>query len=561
MERRIGVYICECGPNIADAVDIDRVIEAVSPLDGVVVADKHKLLCSPDGKKFIPDQIREHNLTHLVIGACSPKQHESTFMTACIDGELNPFMFQMANIREHVAWITPDKDKATERSIRHVQAAINRVCGHTPLEIKELECNPDVLIIGGGIAGITAAQLLGSPGRKVYIVEKEGKLGGKVAAYEKVFPDMAKGSDLTETSLKIVEENENIEVMTDSEVTEVLGYLGNFVVTVNRNNQETDSLILEVGAILTSPGMSLNNPESIAAYGYGSFGEVYTAFEIEEMNLSGKITMKNGQEPKSVGIIHCVGRKDIGYCSQVCCQVSMKIARNLIEKIPGVDVTAFYQDLSIPGSGSQEFFEETKKGGAAYVCADTVKISKSKSALKILYGQDGVTTDEKTVDMVVLMSAIKPAGDSAKLSEILNIPLGDKGFFTEEHEIISQVNTTIQGIYLSGCASGPKGIPETVVQSEAVAGKILSTLVPGRKLETEAKTSKISEELCTACKICLTVCCYSAISYDEIKEACVVNDVLCKGCGNCAAACLSGAAVHQHFTSGQIYRELAEILK
>ena len=144
MEKRIGVYICECGPNIAEAVDIDGVIEAVSGMDGVVVADRYKLLCSPDGKKYLPGQIRDLNLTHLVVGACSPKQHESTFMTACVEGGINPFMFQMANIREHVAWITPDKDKATERSIRHVKAAINRVRGHAPLEMKELECNPDV---------------------------------------------------------------------------------------------------------------------------------------------------------------------------------------------------------------------------------------------------------------------------------------------------------------------------------------------------------------------------------------------------------------------------------
>ena len=359
--------------------------------------------------------------------------------------------------------------------------------------------------------------------------------------------------------LRDIEENESIEVLTETTVEKVLGYFGNFVVTVNSGDSDNGSREFNVGAILAAAGMNFYSPETLKDYGYGQIGEVYTALEFEAMNKSGTIAMKNGKKPESVGIIHCVGRTEKGYCSRVCCMVSMKIARYLQEKAPGCAATGFYRDLSIPGSGAQSFYEKTQAGGACYICSDKVELSESNGKVRVAYTGDNSGTEE--FDMVVLLPSIEPAVDAAELAEMLNIEAGSKGFLTEEHEIIGPVNTSIQGIYLSGCISGPRGISETVAQSEAAAGKILSTLVPGRKLETEAKTSHISEHLCVGCRTCMTVCCYSAIEYDETKGICVVNEVLCKGCGNCASACPSGAAVHQHFTAKQIYREMLEILR
>jgi len=176
IDRKIGVYVCECGPNIADAMDIDRIIEAVSGMENVTVIERYKLLCSPDGKKYLAEHIRKHGVTHLVVGACSPKQHEATFMGVCEEAGMNPFLMQMANLREQIAWITPDKEKATERAIRHMKAAVRRVRYHAALEQKEIECNADVRVIGGGIAGMSAALLLSSPSRKVFLVEKNTEL-------------------------------------------------------------------------------------------------------------------------------------------------------------------------------------------------------------------------------------------------------------------------------------------------------------------------------------------------------------------------------------------------
>jgi len=560
MKKRIGVYVCECGPNIAGAVDIDRVLEAVLSLDGVAVAEKYGLLCSGDGKKYLVEQVREHGLTHLVVGACSPKQHELTFMTVCEESGLNPFLFQMANIREQVAWITPDKEKATERTIRHLKAAIRRVLYHTALEQKEIETNPDVLVIGGGMAGISAALSLGSS-RKVYVVDKRDALGGKALKYEKISPGMANSADVVENYLRGIETDENIEVLTNTNVEEVRGFFGNFLVKLRENDAESDARELRVGAIIVALGMDPLDSEVLSEYGYGKIQNVYTSLELEQANVDGKLGMSGGGKPKSVGIVHCVGRKEAGYCSEICCTVGMKIACYLQEKFPGIAVTEFYQDLSIPGRGAQVLYEEAKRAGTEFIRATNVQLSESDDKIKISYERDHDKTEEKPVDMVVLLVGIGPPADAEKISNLLSVPLGKGGFFTEEHAKISPVSSSIEGIYLAGCASGPKGIPETISQSEAVAGKILAGLVPGRKIETEAKTSRIAENLCMGCQTCLDVCCYGAISYNETRGICVVNEVLCKGCGNCAAACPSGAASHQHFTSRQVYQEIAEIVK
>ena len=554
IDRKIGVYVCECGPNIADAMDIDRIIEAVSGMENVTVVERYKLLCSPDGKKYLAEHIREHGVTHLVVGACSPKQHEATFMGVCEEAGMNPFLMQMANLREQIAWITPDKEKATERAIRHMKAAVRRVRYHAALEQKEIECNADVLVIGGGIAGMSAALLLSSPSRKVFLVEKNTELGGMVSRCGKLFPDMVKGSEITESRVKSLKEDKNIEVLTGTVVEKVLGFFGNFVVTVRE--KESEPREFKVGAVVVATGADLFDPGALAEYGYGKIKNVVTALELEEMNLKGKIALENGNQPKSVGIIHCVGRKEKGYCSEVCCRVGMKISRYLKEKIPGASVTEFYQDLCVPGYGAQAFYEETRNEGVEFVYTETVKLSESDKNIKI--DHDGKVD---TVDMVVLLPAIEPAEDTSDISEMLGVERGKGGFLTEEHEKIGPVTTTVEGVCLAGNVSGPKTVRDTVSQSEAVAGKILSSLVPGRKLETEARTSKISESLCTGCRTCLTVCCYSAIEYDESRGICTVNEVLCKGCGNCAAACPSGAATHQQFTPIQIHREMMEVLR
>jgi len=557
-EVRIGVYVCECGPNIAEKVDIDRVLEQISDYEGVAIADRYKLLCSGDGKEFLKERINEERLTHLVVAACSPKVHDITFMNVCEQAGLNPYLYQLANIREQCAWIIEDKDEATEKALRHIKAAIRRVTYHAPLEKKEIDSNPDVMVIGGGISGITAALLLASPDRKVYLVEKTSSLGGRLRDFERVFPSMERTSDLIDSKIAEVEESQSIEVLKDTEVEHVLGFFGNFEVkVVTKGDLEKE---FTVGAVVTAIGFDMFDPEKTPRYGYKKFNDVLTAIEFERMNASGNILLQNGDKPKSVAIIHCVGRQDKGYCSEVCCLYSAKFARYLKEKLPDVSVSSLYSDLCLPGKSYQRFLEQTKEGGAEFVRASDVEVVEVSDGMAVKYRTGSSGENTTPVDMVILAPAMEPGEDTSRLAEVLNIARAENGFFIEEHEKIGSVSTSIEGVYITGCAQGPKNIADTIVQSEAATGRILSSLIVGEKIEPEVKVSEISGVLCTGCKTCLTVCSYSAIGFDESKKISVVNDAICRGCGNCAAACPSGAAGLKGFTTKQLYQELMEAL-
>jgi heterodisulfide reductase subunit A len=563
--KKIGVYVCECGTNIAEKVDIGKVIAAITPLKDVGIVERYKLLCSEEGKKFLKQSIEEHGLTHVVVAGCSPKQHEVTFMNVCEQSGLNPQLFQLTNIREQCAWVTSNGEEATDKAIKLIRAAISRVGYHHPLEKHEAQCNPDVLVIGGGIAGIKASQILAAPDRKVYLVEKTSSLGGKVKSFSKLFTNMESGLNLIDKEMQRLLENENIKVLTDSEVEQILGFLGNFEVKVVKKAEDKE-LNFNVGAVILATGFELFDPTGLPQYGYGKLDDVYTSLEFEEMNIpggptGGKILLKNGQPPESVAIIHCVGREEKGYCSKVCCMYSLKFDRMLKSQLSQAEVSHLYADLCVPGKSCQKFYEDTKEMGVKFVRAARTEVSRNEKGITIKYETETRLKGELAVDMVILLPAMETCSDAGKFATMLNVPQDDKGFFVEEHQLLGPVASAVEGIFVVGCARGPQSISESIVQSEAAAGKILSALVPGRKLELEVRTSGISEDFCLGCKTCIDVCAYGAITFNEAKKISVVNEVLCHGCGSCAAACPSGAAKLKHFTFPQIYQELKEVLR
>lgn len=544
---KIGVYLCECGPNIADRIDLERAIEELSSLEGVEVVAKHKLPCSPPGRKFVKENIRENAITHVVVGACSHKQHETTFMKVCEDAGLNPYLLQLVNIREQCAWMTPDKEEATEKAIRELRGAISRVRYHTALIKKEIECSPDILIIGGGISGIQASLILTSPSRKVYLVERTPNLGGTAVQFERFFQDTTANSFVKE-KIEQIHANERIEVLTNSEVQEVVGFFGNYVARVKKPEEEIE---IKVGAIVLATGYELYDPARNPKYGYGKVEDVYTALEFENMNASGNISLKNSNVPKSAAIVYCVGREEEGYCSKICCSYATKFSQYLKEKIPEITIHKFYYDLC------------TSKGeeNVHFVRISDIEITQENGSKRIKYQTEDGQHGSVDAEMVILLSGIEPGSDAPKLAEMLNIELDKQGFFAEAHVKLRPVATSLEGVFMAGCAQGPKDIFDSVVQAEAVSGEILSALVAGKKLETEVMTSQIAETLCTGCQTCLSVCPYSAIRYDELKEVCVPNEILCRGCGSCASACPSNAITHKHFTTREIYQELIEALR
>lgn len=653
MPEKIGVYVCHCGTNIAGVVNIEETVKAASQMKDVVVAKEYKFMCSDPGQDIIRKDIKDEGLTRVVVAACSPRMHEPTFRKTCESAGLNQYFFQMANIREHCSWVHEDKDFATKKAIALISAAVNRVSHQEALDVKYVNIIPATLVVGGGIAGIQASLDIANAGKKVYLVEKTPTIGGHMAKFDKTFPTLDCAACILTPKMVQVAQNENIELMTYSEVVDVSGYVGNFKVkirkkaryvdinkctgcglcyekcpikvpsefdeglttrkaiyvpfpqavpnkaTIDKENcrqfqegkkcgvckkicpadavdyEMKDEIVeVEVGNIIVATGFKPFDATRIPHYGYGKYENVITSLQFERLTnasgpTGGKLLTKQGKEPESVGIIHCVGSRDINYneyCSRVCCMYSLKFAHLVKEKLPSAEVYNFYIDLRCFGKGYEEFYNRCLDEGVNFIRgrgAEVTDVAESpeEEGKLIIKCEDtllGVYL-RVPVDMVILAVGLEPSDDSKEIARLFGISKGRDGFFLELHPKLAPVNTTTDGVFIAGACQGPKDIPDTVAQGEAAASCALSMIMKG-KIEVEAITAQISEELCSGCRICNTMCPYSAIEFDQEKKVSKVVEALCKACGTCGSACPSGAIKSRHFTSDMIISEIEGLL-
>jgi len=337
----------------------------------------------------------------------------------------------------------------------------------------------------------------------------------------------------------------------------------------NAINHEMEEEVVEVdvGNIIVATGYDAFDPTPLYQYGYGRLEGVITGLEFERLvNASGptdgKIMLNGGSEPKSVAIIHCVGSRDNNYheyCSKVCCMYSMKFA-HLVKEKTGAKVYELYIDMRCTGKGYEEFYNRILNEGTVFVRGRPADISRENGQL-IVQVEDTLADCQRRipVDLVILSTAIEPRRDSEEIAKLLSLSRSTDGFFLEKHPKLEPIGTATDGIYVVGCCQGPKDIPETVSQASAAAAKVLAMIEKG-KIEVEAATAFVIEELCSGCQTCNTLCPYNAISFDEERKVSHINEALCKGCGTCAAACPSGAIAARHFTDEQIMAEIEGIL-
>jgi heterodisulfide reductase subunit A len=648
---RIGVYICHCGSNIAGTVNTKEVAEYIKGLPAVVMAKDYIYMCSDPGQNMIKEDIKNLGLNRVVVASCSPTLHEHTFRQACRDAGLNPYLFEMANIREHDSWITEDKEAATEKAKALVGAAVRRVYYQEPLEVREVPVTPAVLVVGGGIAGIQAALEIANSGNKVYLVEREPSIGGHMAQFDKTFPTLDCASCIFTPLLSAVGQHPKIELMTYSEVEEVSGYIGNFKVKVRKKaryvdmdkctgcsvcvdkcpwkvdsefdeglakrkaiyipfpqavpnvpvidtehcayflkgtcracekfcegkaidfEQEDEIVEVEVGGIIVATGYQAFDPSVITQYGYGRYDNVLTALQFERMcNASGptagNIVLKDGSAPKSAAIIHCVGSRDKNYheyCSRVCCMYALKYS-HLIKEKTEADVYQMYIDMRCFGKGYEEFYERLSQEEVSFIRGKVAQVTnralsdEEKGKLVVVVEDTLLGTMVRVpVDMVILCTALEAKSDAENVARLFNISRSADGFFLERHPKLDPVATTTDGLFVVGCAQGPKDIPDTVAQASAAAARLLAMISKGT-VAIEAAVAVIDEEQCSGCKICSFLCPFGAISFDDEKQVSRVNEALCKGCGVCVAACPSGAITGKHFTTEQIMAEVEGVL-
>jgi len=324
---------------------------------------------------------------------------------------------------------------------------------------------------------------------------------------------------------------------------------------------------IEVGAIIAATGFQPFNPAQIPQYGYGRYDNVVTGLEFERLcNASGptggKILLADGREPESVGIIHCVGSRNQHYheyCSKVCCMYSMKLAHLAREKT-NAKVYEFYTDLKSAGKGYEEFYNRVLDEGVIFVRSRPPEVIRQDGTL-VIQCEDTLADCQRQipVDLVILSIALEPQSDAEEIARLFRISRTKDGFFLEKHPKLDPVATPTEGIFVVGCCQGPKDIPDTVAQASAAAARTLAMISKG-KVEIEAITAVVDDELCSGCKTCIPLCPYGAISFDDEKKVSVINEALCKGCGTCAAACPSGAITSRHFTTDQIMAQIEGIL-
>ena len=572
---RIGVYICHCGINIAATVDVVAVTNYAADLPHVVVARNYTYMCSDPGQALIKNDINEYKLTGVVVASCSPRMHEPTFRATIAEAGLNPYCLDMANIREQCSWVHPQGASTTEKAMQLVESAVAKASRLEPLQVRQVPVTPAALIIGGGVAGMQSALDLADAGFQAVLVERATTLGGHAAQLNRTFPTLEPAGELVRSLVERVNAHPQITVMTESEVVNVGGYVGNFRVSVRRKGETSE---IPAGTIIVATGFETFNPRLKPELGYGAYPQVMTTLEFEHVapalapsasvaslreaissftgvTVSEEIASRTRErlarnDTKSVVFIQCVGSRDqsIGNpsCSRICCMVTAKQARLVREQLPNAQVTVFYVDVRAFGKGFEEFYDRAREEGILYRRGNPSEIIK-RGGWVVVHAEDTLLGEQVEVeaDLVVLAVGMRPRVDTDAVARLLKLSRSADGFFMEAHPKLRPVETAMAGVFLAGCCQGPKDISETIAQARAAASAAMIPLLRGR-VQVDAATSFIDEELCSGCGQCAAVCSFSALTLHPVRGKMTVNPVLCQGCGSCALACPSKAIkVHQ----------------
>ncbi len=338
--------------------------------------------------------------------------------------------------------------------------------------------------------------------------------------------------------------------------------------------QKEKTVEVDVGNIIIASGFDSFDPTVIPQFGYGQYDNVLTGIQFERMSnasgpTDGHLVLKDGSPPRSVAILHCIGSRDENYhkyCSRVCCMYSLKFSHLLKEKLPEATVYQLYIDMRCAGSGYEEFYERIQEEGVNFVRGKAGEItniaeSPEEEGKLIVIVEDTLVRRKRRlpVDMVILSCALEPRADIEDVARLFSLSRKADGFFLEKHPKLDPVATTTDGIFVAGCCQSPKDIPDTVAQASAAAARVLAMISKG-SVEIESTIAVVDEEHCAGCKICIDLCAYKAITFDEEKKVASINEALCKGCGTCVAACPSGAIKGRHFTTEQIISEIEGVL-
>jgi heterodisulfide reductase subunit A-like polyferredoxin len=530
-DPRIGVFVCNCGINIGGVVDVPGVRAYAEKLPHVVYADENLFTCSQDTQEKIKEKIKEHKLNRVVVASCSPKTHAPMFMETLEACGLNPYLFEMANIRNQDSWVhSGDHDAATRKARDLVRMSIARAATLKTLHSKVVPINKQALVIGGGIAGMNAGLALARQGFAVVLVEKEAELGG----FARRLHHTIEGADIQAYLKQLTAQvtgHPKIRVLTEARITACEGFKGNFVTTVQCGSGGQPERI-EHGVILVATGATEYRPTEFL---YGEDGRVMTQVE-----LSDALAAKGAAGLQSVVMIQCVGSRNEQNvnCSRICCQNAVKNALGIKKLNPEAQVYVLYRDIRTYGL-LEDYYTEARKQGVIFIRFEPEappQVVKTAEGIAVRV-KDHVLQRELEIaaDRVVLSAGVT-AADTAELSGIMKFNRNPEGFFIEAHVKLRPVDMPSEGVYLCGTAHGPKLISETIAQAQAAAARA-STLLARDSVKLSAITAKVDTERCVKCLTCVRSCPFGVPQFNDKEKVIEINEALCHGCGVCTAVC------------------------
>jgi len=547
---RIGVFVCHCGTNIGGFADVPGIAEYAGTLPHVAYVEENLFTCSQDTQEKLVEVIKKNDLNRIVVAACTPKTHEALFQETLRDAGLNEHLFEMANIRNQCTWVHSDnREIATQKSMDLVRMAVARAAFLEPIPQLAVDIEKSALVVGGGIAGMTAALSLADQGFHTTVAERSPVLGGNARNITRTW----KGKDVGPYLSRLVgriENHDRIDVLLNAEVAASSGFVGNFETEIV-SGTETRVIRHGVGIIATGARAA-----ETAEYLYGRHPGVTKWHELGHQG-------EGLAEVRVAVFILCVGSRDENrpYCSRLCCTASIRQAIDLKDKNPGMEIYILYRDIRTYGD-RETLYHEARMKGIVFIRYDLENkpvVREGEGGLEVLV-LDPVLQREILIkaDRVNLATAIEPTGNEA-LARQFKIPLNDDRFFMEAHAKLRPVDFASEGLFLCGMAHYPKPIDESVSQAMAAAGRA-AIILARPSIHISPLVSRIDADKCIGCGLCATVCRFGAIEMDEIEGTGFrARNIAatCKGCGLCAASCPQKAIDMLHFRDQQILAAVA----
>ncbi len=542
---RIGVFVCHCGSNIASVVDVKRVVERTRDLPHVVFAETNVYTCADDSQDLIKEVIHEHHLNRVIVASCTPRTHEPIFRDTLRDAGLNPYLLDMANIRDQCSWVhSDDPDQATEKSCDLVRMAVGRAAALMPLRQESMPVNRAALIVGGGVAGMTVALSLADQGFPVHLVEKQSALGGTVRQIHRTLDGDDVQKFLDETIAR-VDVNPQITVHLNARAAKIDGHIGAFTSSIESPQGTRE---IKHGVTVVATGGTEHKPSS---FGYGKHDRVLTQLELSDRMGRGELKLP---ERPTIAMIQCVEQRsdERPYCSRVCCTTAVKNALLLKGRYPHAKIVVAYRDIRTYGF-REAAYREAREKGVLFIRYEPEQppVLETDGKLQLRIREPSLGRDlTLEPDLVVLAAPMVPRADREELSELLRVPLNADGFFLEAHMKLRPVDFASEGLFLCGSAHAPKFIGETISQAKAVAARAASILSK-KVMPVGGQTAWVDPDKCISCMTCVHVCPYMAPTVDGNNKA-QVQAASCMGCGSCTAECPARAISLRHFVDRQI---------